>query len=758
MKQIISTLSTLLLILSAATAFAQTSDNTRYVDPFIGTTNYSVCNPGAVLPHGLMSVVPFNVMGSDLNVKDKDSGWWSAPYEYNNKYFTGFAHVTLSGVGCPEMGSLLIMPTIGTLDVDYRSYGSEYTDEVARPGYYSNRLTKYGVLCEATSTMRTSIERFTFPAGQANLLFNLGNALSNEVGATLRRVSATEFEGMRLLGTFCYNPQAVFPMYFVVRVSKTPKQSGYWKKQPELKGAAKDWDVHSGKYKIYSNYGRDMAGNDIGYFMSFDLQEAEQVEVQVGVSFVSIANARQNLEAEQPTRNFARVEQEAHDAWAETLGRISVEGGTEEQRRVFYTALYHTQIHPNILQDVNGEYPRMEGDETLKTSTNRYTVFSLWDTYRNLAQLQTLLFPDKQEQMIGSMIDMYKEWGWMPKWELYGRETWTMEGDPSIPIITDAWLKGLRGFDINTAYKAFHASATLSGKLNKMRPDIDPYYTLGYIPMGVYAADQSGDNSVSHALEYYVADNALSMLAQSLGKTADAKLFRQRSLGYRHYYSKESGTLRPIQKDGKFLSPFNPEDGADFSNAPGFHEGSAWNYTFYVPHDIAGLAKLMGGRKQFVDKLQMVFDKNLYDPANEPDIAYPYLFSYFKGEEWRTQQIVSRLLQKYYKAQPDGIPGNDDCGTMSAWALFSMMGLYPDCPGSPYYTLTTPVFSKVTLHLDPRYYPDGDIVITTDRTSPSQLYIGSMTLGGKRLNGYRVSHKQLVEGRILDMRLKKFLY
>ena len=758
MKQIISTLSTLLLILSAATVFAQTSDNTRYVDPFIGTTNYSVCNPGAVLPHGLMSVVPFNVMGSDLNVKDKDSGWWSAPYEYNNKYFTGFAHVTLSGVGCPEMGSLLIMPTTGTIDVDYRSYGSEYTDEVARPGYYSNRLTKYGVRCEATSTMRTSIERFTFPAGQANLLFNLGNALSNEVGATLRRVSATEFEGMRLLGTFCYNPQAVFPMYFVVRVSKTPKQSGYWKKQPELKGAAKDWDVHSGKYKIYSNYGRDMAGNDIGYFMSFDLQEAEQVEVQVGVSFVSIANARQNLDAEQPTRNFARVEQEAHDAWAETLGRISVEGGTEEQRRVFYTALYHTQIHPNILQDVNGEYPRMEGDETLKTSTNRYTVFSLWDTYRNLAQLQTLLFPDKQEQMIGSMIDMYKEWGWMPKWELYGRETWTMEGDPSIPIITDAWLKGLRGFDINTAYKAFHASATLPGKLNKMRPDIDPYYTLGYIPMGVYAADLSGDNSVSHALEYYVADNALFMLAQSLGKTADAKLFRQRSLGYRHYYSKESGTLRPIQKDGKFLSPFNPEDGADFSNAPGFHEGSAWNYTFYVPHDIAGLAKLMGGRKQFVDKLQMVFDKNLYDPANEPDIAYPYLFSYFKGEEWRTQQIVSRLLQKYYKAQPDGIPGNDDCGTMSAWALFSMMGLYPDCPGSPYYTLTTPVFSKVTLHLDPRYYPDGDIVITTDRTSPSQLYIGSMTLGGKRLNGYRVSHKQLVEGRILDMRLKKFLY
>lgn len=755
MKQVKIIFASLILVLSSTTAFANTADNTRYVDPFIGTTNYSVCNPGAVRPHALMSVVPFNVMGSDLNVKDKDRGWWSAPYEYNNKYFTGFAHVTLSGVGCPEMGTLLTMPTTGKLDVDYRSYGSEYTDEVARPGYYSNHLKKYGVHCEVTSTMRTSIERYTFPSGQGNLLFNLGNGLTNEVGATLRRVSSTEFEGMRLLGTFCYNPQAVFPMYFVVRVSKTPQKSGYWKKQPELKGAAKDWDVYSGKYKIYDNYGRDMAGNDIGYFMSFDLKEGEQVEVQVGVSFVSIANARENLDAEQPTRDFARVEHESHDVWAKTLGRITVEGGTDEQRRVFYTALYHTQIHPNILQDVNGEYPCMEGDDILKTSTNRYTVFSLWDTYRNLTQLQTLLFPDKQEQMIGSMIDMYKEWGWMPKWELYGRETWTMEGDPSIPILTDAWLKGIRGYDINTAYKAFRASATLPGNQNKMRPDIDYYYTHGYIPMGEYAADLSGDNSVSHALEYYVADNALSLLAQSLGKTADAKLFRKRSLGYIHYYNKESGTLRPIQKDSKFLTPFNPEDGADFSNAPGFHEGSAWNYTFYVPHDIAGLAKLMGGSKRFVDKLQMVFDKNLYDPANEPDIAYPYLFSYFKGEEWRTQKTVKQLLDKYYKAQPDGIPGNDDCGTMSAWAIFSMIGLYPDCPGSPYYTLTTPVFSKVTLHLDPKYYPNGDITITTDRTSPSQFYIGSMTLGGKRLNGYRVSHKQLVEGKQLHIKLRK---
>lgn len=742
-----------MLALAAATAGAK--DNIDYVDPFIGTTNFSVCHPGAICPHGLMSVVPFNVMGSDLNEQDKDSRWWSANYEYNNKYFTGFAHVTLSGVGCPEMGTLLVMPTTGELQVDYTKYGSEYRDEVARPGYYSSMLTKYGIKCEVTSTMRSSCERYTFPKGKGNLLFNLGNGLTNEIGATLRRVSDTEFEGFRLLGTFCYNPQAVFPMYFVVRVSKKPAASGMWKKQPELKGAAKEWDIHSGKYKLYPGYGRDMAGNDIGYYMTFDCNANEQVEVQVGVSFVSIENARQNLNAEQPTRDFDKVCRAAHEQWAKTLDRITVEGGTEEQRKVFYTALYHTQIHPTVLQDVNGQYPKMESNDILTTKGNRYTVFSLWDTYRNLSQLQTLIFPDKQVDMVNSMIDMYKEWGWMPKWELFGRETWTMEGDPSIPVITDTWLKGLKGIDINTAYEAFRSSATLPGKQNRMRPDIDPYYTKGYIPMGMYAADLSGDNSVSHALEYYVADNALSLLADALGKKEDAALFRGRSLGYRHYYSKESGTLRPIQQDGSFLTPFNPEDGANFTNAPGFHEGSAWNYTFYVPHDIQGLAKLMGGPKKFVGKLQYVFDNGLYDPANEPDIAYPYLFSYFKGEEWRTQKTVRELLDKYYRATPDGIPGNEDCGTMSSWAIFSMMGFYPDCPGSPYYTITTPVFDKVTLHLDPNYYPQGDITIETDRSNPSQLYIGGMTLGGKKLSSYRISHKQLVEGRTLKIRLKK---
>lgn len=728
---------------------AQAQKPVEYVDPFIGTTNFSVCNPGAVCPNGLMSVVPFNVMGSDLNVYDKDARWWSAPYEFNNKYFTGFTHVTLSGVGCPELGTLLLMPTAGALDVDYRHYGSTYSGEQAVPGYYANKLDKYGIKCEVTSTLRSSIERFTFRKGQGNILLNIGDGLTNEVGGMVKRVSDTEIEGFRLLGTFCYNSQAVFPMYFVMRVNKQPTETGYWKKQPTMTGVKGQWDTDNGKYKLYKHYGREMAGNEIGYYFSFNCAESEQIEVQMGISFVSIANARENLTAEQPTVDFDNVRRKAYNQWNKTLSRITVEGGTEAQRRIFYTALYHTQLHPNILQDVNGQYPKMESAEIGTTRGNRYTVYSLWDTYRNVHQLFTLLYPDKQLDMVRSMIEMYKEWGWMPKWELFGRETWTMEGDPAIPVITDTYLKGLRDFDVNTAYEAFVKSATTPSKDNKMRPDVDPYLAKGYIPLGLYAADQSGDNSVSHALEYYVADYALSQLADALGKKADARHFRRLSSGWHNYYSKEYGTLRPKLANSQFLTPFDPKAGADFTNAPGFHEGSAWNYTFYVPHDIKKLAHVMGGPQQFVDKLQRVFDQNIYDPANEPDIAYPYLFSYFNGQAWRTQQQVARLLEKYYKATPDGIPGNDDCGTMSAWAIFSMIGLYPDCPGSPTYTLTTPVFDRVTLHLDRRYYPAGDIVIEAPHTSAQSIYIKGITLGGRRYKSYRVSHADLIKARTL---------
>lgn len=740
------------MFVAVTSAISVADDYTQWVDPFVGTTNFGTTNPGAVVPNGMMSVVPFNVMGSDENVYDKDARWWSTPYEFHNKFFTGYAHVTLSGVGCPEMGSLLTIATTGDLEPDYKKYGSGYTSETAVPGYYSNRLTKYDILTEVTATKRSSAERYTFPGGKGNILLNLGEGLTNESGATVRRVSDTEIEGSKLLGTFCYNPQKVFPIYFVMRVSKKPDASGYWKMQPEMTGVEAEWTPDNGTYKIYTQYGRELSGDDVGYWFTYeDLKVGEQVEVRMGVSFVSIANARENLEKEQAGLTFDQIRTQARDTWNADLGRIRVKGGTDEQKRVFYTGLYHALIHPNVLNDVNGQYPLMEsfGDGQTADGHDRYTVFSLWDTYRNVHQLMTMVYPERQTDMIRSMIDMSKEWGWLPKWELYGRETFTMEGDPAIPVIVDSWRKGLRDYDMDAAYSAMKKSATTPGAFNPMRPDIDPYVERGYVPLGTHAGDNSGDNSVSHALEYYVADNALAWLAAERGDKEFAAQLRDRAKGYKHYYSKESGTLRPINQDGSFLTPFNPRQGENFEPVPGFHEGSAWNYTFFVPHDVEGLAKLMGGKKKFVDKLQMVFDDSLYDPANEPDIAYPYLFSRFAGEEWRTQKEVNRLLGKYFTTNADGIPGNDDTGTMSAWAVFSMMGFYPDCPGEPYYTLTSPVFDSVEIDT-----PQGTITINADRESPDAIYIDSMQLGGKPLKRYRISHDELMNGKSLDFKLK----
>lgn len=741
-KQVMS----LLLCGSLMAAAQQPVD---YVNPFIGTSNYETTNPGAICPQGMMSVTPFNVMGSESNRFDKDSQWWSTPYSADNDYMTGFAHVNLSGVGCPELGSLLLMPTAGELKVDYREYGSKYKDEVAHPGYYSNVLTKYGIKTEATASMRTGLSRFTFPKGQGNILLNLGEGLTNETGATVRIVNETEIEGSKLLGTFCYNPQAVFPIYFVMKVSKAPKSMGYWKKQREMKGVEAEWDVYSGKYKLYTKYNREMSGDDVGVWFTYDTEENEAIEVKMGVSFVSIENARLNMNTEQPGFDFDKVRTTASNMWNSDLSRVKVEGGSKDDKTIFYTALYHLLIHPNIIQDVNGEYPMMESLKVGHTTGNRYTVFSLWDTYRNVSTLMTLLFPERQLDIIRTMVDMYKESGWLPKWELYGRETLTMEGDPSIPYIVDAWMRGLRDFDVETAYEAMRKGATTPGEFNLLRPDNNDYMSKGYVPLR-----EQYDNSVSHALEYYIADWNLSQFAKALGKKEDTKLFHDRSMGYKHYYSKEFGTLRPILPDGTFYSPFNPKQGENFEPNPGFHEGSAWNYTFYVPHDIPGLVKLMGGQKKFVDKLQMVFDEGHYDMANEPDIAYPYLFSYFKGDAWRTQKLVRELLSKYYHNAPNGLPGNDDTGTMSTWAVFSMMGFYPACPGDMDYVLTSPTFNKVTIDLNKKFYPKGELVIESMHNSPEDIYIKEVTADGKKLKGYTISQEELVNAGTLKFILE----
>lgn len=735
-----------------ASATSPERDYAAEVDPFIGTANYGTTNPGAIVPHGMMSVVPFNVTGSELNRYDKDLTWWSTPYDRRNSFMVGFAHGSLSGVGCPDLGGIITMPTVGDILPNRAEHGSEYKDEVAEAGYYATTYTRYGIRAEATATTRSSVERYTFAeGGEANILVDLGTALSNESGAMIRRVSNSEVEGMRLMGTFCYNAQAVFPVYFVARISQPAAECGYWKLQPEMSGIEAQWSGDSGMYKLYERYSREMMGNDIGFYFSLgEVAPGTSVELKVGISYVSIENARRNLESEVGSSTFDEVRNMARGAWNEALGRIRVEGGSDDDRTIFYTALYHALIHPNILSDVNGEYPAMEsGSTALSTEGERYTVFSLWDTYRNLHQLLTLVYPEQQTDMLRSMVAMSKEWGWLPRWELYSRETYTMEGDPAIPVIVDSYFKGLRDFDVDAAYEAMVRSATTEGSKNPIRRDIDPYIERGYIPVGWFAADMSGDNSVSHALEYYVADHALAKMARERGDNTLAEVLEQRAEGWRNYYSKESGTMRPRMMDGSFITPFDPKDGANFSNTVGFHEGSAWNYTFFVPHNIDALMKVMGGPKRFTERLWSIFEEGHYDPTNEPDIAYPYLFSRVRGEEWRTQYLVDRLLDDHYSTEAAGIPGNDDTGTMSAWAVFSMIGLYPDCPGEPYYTLTSPRFDRVEIDT-----AQGTILIEAQRTTDDDSIIERMWLGGKPLTKYRISHDELMKNRQIILKLK----
>lgn len=726
----------LALILSPSKA----QDPASFVNPFIGTSNYGATFPGPIVPWGMVSVVPYNVTPHEGNDYSNTDSWCSNPYVYNNELMTGFSHVNLSGVGCPDLGSIMLMPTTGELKVDFNQYGTPLSDEVARPGYYSAFLDRYAIKAEATATTRTGLSRYTFPEGQSNILLDLGHGLTNESGAFMKMVSDTEVEGYKLMGTFCYNPDAVVPVYFVVKFSKPAKKHGYWKKQPRLPGTRHQWSSTSGKFKIYDKYFRELAGDQIGAWFTFDTEKGETIEAKVGVSYVSIKNARENLNAEQSGFDFEGTVAKARDSWNKQLSKIEVEGGTKADKTKFYTALYHLLIHPNILQDVNGEYPAMESSKILKAENgNRHTVFSLWDTYRNVHPFLTLVYPKQQTDMLRSMVDMYRESGWLPKWELYSRETHVMNGDPALIVLSDSYLRGLKDFDIETAYEAMMKSATAPGSVNFLRPDNDFYMKNHYIPFR-----DSFDNSVSQALEFYVADYSLAQLAKAMGKKDDYKMLYERSLGYKKYFDPAYDLLRPVEEDGSFMPGFDPMQGENFEPVHGFHEGNSWQYSFSVPHDVKGLTKLMGGKKRFVQQLEKTFRDSLFDMGNEPDMGYPFLFNYVKGEEWQTQRTVRDCVNRYFHTGPGGLPGNDDTGTMSAWLMYSMMGFYPITPGDPMYTLSSPVFDKVTIHLDDEYYANDRIVIETENNSADNIYIQKMEMGGKPLRKFFISHEELI--------------
>lgn len=720
----------------------------EYVNPFIGTSNFGTTNPGPIAVRGMANVSPFNVAGSQNLPLEKDSRWLSTPYVHENNFLTGFSHVNLSGVGCPELGVILAMPTTGDIKTNHLEYGTTYSNEISKVGYYSNTLDKYKIKVEATATTRTGISKYSFPAGKSNILLNLGLGLTNEQGAQVKVVSSTEIEGIRSVGSFCYyKPEEAYPVYFVAKFSKPAKEFGVWKKPTTYKGAEAEWMGYNGKSRLMKGYTKEVVGDSIGAYMQYDFAVPTQVEMKIGISYISIENARENLEKETQGRTFDEILVSAKNEWDQYLSKIEVEGGSDEDKTIFYTALYHTLIHPSTLNDFNGEYPKMITRETLKTEGRRYTVFSLWDTYRNLHQLMSLVYPKQQSNMVKSMLQIYDESGWLPKWELNATETTTMVGDPAGIVIADSYLRGIRDFDVEKAYEAMLKSADQL-EANPLRPGIQDYIEKGYL-----TTKTTNSGSVSTTQEYNISDFAIAQLAKELGKKEDYKRFSKRSISYRKLFDSEFNLLRPKNHDGSWLTPYNPETGANFEKNVGFIEGNAWQYTFMVSHDVKGLIKLMGGSKPFTNRLQDVFDKNQFDMANEPDIAYPYLFNYVKGQEWRTQNKVSELLKTYFKNTPDGLPGNDDTGTISAWAVFSMMGIYPVSPSNPIYALTTPKFDKITIHLDTDYYSKDRLIITSEPSDKKEK-INSILIDGKKLKSYFVQHKDLTKASKIEFVLK----
>jgi len=725
-------------------------DYTQHVNPFIGTSNFGTTNPGPIAVRGMANVSPFNVAGPNNLPLEKDSRWLSTPYVHENKFLTGYSHANLSGVGCPELGVILAMPTTGALETDYLKYGSTYSEEVSSAGYYSNRLDKYDIKVEATASTRVGLSKYSFPKGRANILLNMGLGLTNQQGASLRIVSPTEIEGVRTVGSFCYyKPEEAYPLYFVAQFSEPATEYGIWKKSSKMEGIETQWmQSHGGSYNgktlLKEGFRQEVVGDSIGAYMRYNFDEPTNVEMRIGLSYVSIANARENLEKEVGNNPFSSVLTKTRKNWNTHLSKIEVEGGSEEDKIKFYTALYHTLIHPSTLNDFNGEYPKMGTRETLKTDGTRYTVFSLWDTYRNLHQLMSLVYPEQQSDMINSMLRIYDESGWLPKWELNATETTTMVGDPAGIIIADTYLKGIQDFDIALAYKAMVKSAD-ELKDNPLRPGLEDYLKYGYL-----TTTTTNSGSVSTTQEYNISDYAIAQLAKELGKKEDYKRFSQRSRSYRKLLDKNLNLLRPKNEDGSWLSPYDPTNGANFIKNVGFIEGNAWQYTFMAPHDIPGLMKLMGGKRRFSQQLEKVFSSGQFDMANEPDIMYPYLFNYVGGEEFKTQEKVKELLKQHYKNKPEGLPGNDDTGTMSAWAVFSLMGIYPINPANPIYAITTPSFDKTTIHLNEKYYGKDKIeIIKIGRGKISKLQSGTKTL-----NKFFISHENLVNNKSLKIYLE----
>jgi predicted alpha-1,2-mannosidase len=709
----------------------------RYVDPFIGTANEGNTFPGATTPWGMVSVSPHTALTTSLDVV-QGKPMIAAGYVYGEPFIHGFGLTHLSGTGCPDLGAPVVAATVGRIKPEPTGYRSSYGDEQASPGYYAARLTGPQVFAEATAAPRVGALRFGFPPrpGDANVLFDVGTNVSwVRNSGYVRIVSDREIEGWCETGLFCFanTRQKVF---FVARSNRPAQRVGTWEGR-----------------KISTN--EQEAWANAGAFMSFHTEDEGEVEIYVGVSYVSVENARQNLEEEWRERSFDELRTDAANRWEEELSRIHVEGGTKEEKTIFYTALYHCLLQPNILSDVNGDYPLMHHTGVGKaTDYTRYTVFSLWDTYRNLHPLLSLVYPDRQQDMLRSLEEITREADEAPRWEIMSNESRVMVGDPALIVLADGYLKGFSFRDAETLYRILRRDAFFATGGSNHREGNEEYWNLGYIPMDKAAwlpLDRINVwGPVSTTLEYCFADWSLGQLAGALGHTEDAEQLSAQAGSWVHFLDRELRLLRPKNRDGSWFEPFDPDalEGSTViarTGGPGYVEGTAWQYSFFVPHDVRGLAEEMGGEEAFVDKLQELFDTDRFAMWNEPDIAFPYLFTYFSGQTWRTQKAVRGIMRRHFHVKPEGLPGNDDTGTLSAWYVFSAIGFYPDNPVSRRYSLGSPVFDTITVRLHPTVH-GGEVFSVRSVQGPGEIYIKSAELNGRPLPDDSITHEEIMAG------------
>jgi predicted alpha-1,2-mannosidase len=732
------------------------ADLTTLVNPFVGTQNFGNTFPGTSAPFGMVQVSP-------------DTGGQGG-YDYLQNQIYGFSQTHLSGVGCGVVGELPIMPTTGAVDtVDPNAYRSPYshTDERATPGYYRVGLSRYGVDAELTATARTGWQRYSFPAtAAANVLFNTGRANQRVFDSEVHVVGDRTVEGRVRAGNFCAGHDQ-HTVYFTAAFDRPFAAFGTWRDSTTAPGS------------------RDASGEGgNGAWVTFDATADRDVVVKVALSYTGVDGARKNLAAETADSfDFDATRARLHDTWAARLDAIRVAGGTPERQTAFYTALYHALLHPNVAGDVDGRYAGFDNQVHTATGFTPYQNFSLWDTYRPQNQLLEMLEPQVARDVALSIVAIGRDGGWLPRWALANSETNIMTGDPVTPFLVEAWSKGLLAGNEQEAYALLKKNATSvppAASPHNGRSGVDFYTARGYLPSGLKVgtdcADKGGDNDcarpASATLEYAAADAALALMADGLGQRADARLFAARGQWYRNLWDSSIRQFRPRTVDGTWVTPYDPVAGS-FQ----FHEGGAYQYQWLVPQDPAGLVALMGGRRATEQRLDAFFayDKLLADPAgtarsdwitqpfdyygkptynpnNEPDLLAPYVYLW-AGAPAKTATVV-RAAMTLFTTGPDGMTGNDDLGTMSAWYVFSSLGLYPTMSGGNFLALSSPQFESATVQIG-RYgrRQGGTLTVTAPGASDTNRYVQSVSLNGSNVRRTWLDWNAVAHGGTLAHRL-----